>query len=310
MKYNWSIIGHEKQLESLERDIETGGLAHAYLLSGPNSVGKSTVAKKLAGILQCENDFCHKCSACKQVEKGCHLDTVELSDDGESIKIEEVRKLIERLSMTPQSPYKILLIQKFERMTTEAANSFLKTLEEPPPRTIFIITTNNIRALLPTVVSRVRVLKFNSVSDQYLSAFLKKSYPESDEETVKKVSLFSLGKTGKAVQLMENPETLASYLEIYHQVQNFLDHRSLVDRFSYVEELVADENKLERFFELILNVLRSKLLASATGEHQTIKPETSSPAYADMLSKIEEAGILLRRNVNARLVLENLMISL
>ncbi|MBI4232399.1 DNA polymerase III subunit [Candidatus Peregrinibacteria bacterium] len=308
MKYNWSIIGHEKQLEALEQDIDSGKLAHAYLLSGPGSVGKATVAKKLAGILQCEKDFCHKCPACIQVEKGCHIDTIELIDDGESIKIEEVRKLIERLSMTPQAPYKILLIQNIERMTSEAANSFLKTLEEPPPRTIFIITTNNIRALLPTVVSRVRVIKFNSVSDKYLQNFLKENYPESDEETIKKVSLFSLGKTGKALQLMDSPEVLASYLEIYHKVQNFLSNRSLVERFAYVEELVADEPKLSQFFEVLLNVLRSKLLASVSEEN--IKPEQSSLAYADLLSKIEEAGILLKRNVNARLVLENLMISL
>ena len=58
MKYNWSIIGHEKQLERIEKDISSGNLAHAYLLLGPNSVGKSTVARKMAGILQCENDFC------------------------------------------------------------------------------------------------------------------------------------------------------------------------------------------------------------------------------------------------------------
>jgi DNA polymerase-3 subunit delta' len=168
MKYNWSIIGHEKQLLQIEKDLESGNLAHAYLLSGPNSVGKNTVAKKMAGILQCENDFCHNCNACTQIEKGCHVDTVVFEDDGESIKIETVRKILERLSMTRQAPYKILLVQSLERMGVEAANSFLKMLEEPPERTVFIMTTDNVRLILPTILSRVRVVQFNSVSHLYL----------------------------------------------------------------------------------------------------------------------------------------------
>ena len=135
MKYNWSIIGHEKQLSQLENDISSGSLSHAYLLAGPNSVGKHTVAKKMAGILQCENDFCHKCNTCIQVEHGSHVDTLVFKDDKNSLKILEVRGLLEKAMMTAQARYKIFIIQSIERMTTEAANSFLKVLEEPPPRT-------------------------------------------------------------------------------------------------------------------------------------------------------------------------------
>lgn len=300
MKYNWSIIGHEKQLIELEKDIESGNLAHAYLLSGPNSVGKNTVAKKLAGILQCENDFCHKCPTCMQIERGSHLDTVELEDDKESIKIEDVRKIIDRSSMTGQSRYKIFMIQTIERMTVEAANSFLKVLEEPPPKTVFILTTNNIRTLLPTVVSRVRIIKFSSVSVAYLERKLRDLYPDCDVETLKQVGLFSLGKTGKALSLMENPEKLADTLKVYRDVQNFLAFRSIVDRFSYVEDLREDGSKIEAFLNMLTHVLRSKVL---TGDKDTEK-------YLVTLSKIEEAGILLKKNVNTRLVLENLMISL
>ena len=119
MKYNWSIIGHENSLKG-ENDISSGNLAHAYLLVGPNSIGKSTVARKMAGILQCKNDFCHSCKDCKQIEKGCHIDVLELNDDKESIKIATVRKVVEQLGMSRQSNYRILLIQKLERMTLEA----------------------------------------------------------------------------------------------------------------------------------------------------------------------------------------------
>ena len=297
MKYNWSIIGHEKQLELLESDINSGKLAHAYLLAGPNSVGKHTVAKKLAGILQCENDFCHTCATCKQVESGNHIDTIELRDNKESIKIEDVRKIIERCNMTGQSQYKVFLIQGVERMTTEASNSFLKVLEEPPERTVFVLTTNNVRALLPTIVSRVRSMNFHHVSTKYLEAKLKSLYPDRDEKTIKQVSLFSLGKTGKALHLMENPESLAQYFEVYHDVQNFLERKNIVDRFSYVDEISEDKRQIDLFLNILMHVLRSRVLEGREVDR-----------HLNTLSKIEETGILLKKNINTRLALENLML--
>lgn len=300
MKYNWSIIGHEKQLERIEEDIRSDNLAHAYLLVGPNSVGKSTVAKKLAGILQCENDFCHKCKNCIQTEKGCHIDICELVDDKESIKIGTMRKIIEHLAMTRQSKYKILLIQRLERMTIEAANSFLKTLEEPPENTVFIMTTNNVSLILPTIISRVRTIRFNNVSYSYLSKKLVELYPNCDEETLNRVNLFSTGKTGRAVQLMENPEVLAEYMHLYNVVQVFLKNKNVVDRFSFVKNLTEEPAQIEVFLNILLHVLRSKVLEGSD----------KTASEINMLLKIREAGMLLKKNVNTRLVLENLMLSL
>lgn len=301
MKYNWSIVGHEKQLMGIERDFASGNIAHAYLLAGSNSVGKYTVAKKMAGILQCENDFCHSCNTCLQIQKGSHLDTVELIDDGESIKIEEVRKLVERLNMTRQSSYKIVLIQSFERMTTEAANSFLKMLEEPPEKTVFIMTTNNVRLLMPTVVSRVRMIKFGQLSHEVLKEKLRVLYPDFDAESLEMVSLFSLGKTGRAVHLVENPDALAQYIKIYNDIQTFLKTRNVVDRFSYVDTIVEDEKEMEIFFSLLNAVLRNKLLQSNRAESEGI---------INALLKVTEAGMLLKKNINPKLVLENLMLNI
>jgi len=300
MKYAWSIIGHEKQLKQIEKDVESNNLAHAYLLVGSNSIGKYTVAKKLAGILQCENDFCHECPTCLQVEKGTHIDTIEMVDDGESIKIGDIRNLIERLNMTRQSRYKIVLIQGLERMTVEASNTILKTLEEPPPQTIFIITTNDIRLLLPTIISRVRVVKFGPVSASYLTKKLLELYPNHDMEIIKQVCLFSMGRTGKAIHLMENPDSLAEYVKIYHDIHSFLDHKNIVDRFSYVDDMFSGQNDVTKFFNILTHVLRSKIL----------EMDPMSKKYINTLSKIDEAGILLKKNVNSRLVLENLMLAL
>jgi len=233
------------------------------------------------------------------VAKGCHTDTIAFKDNKESIKIDDVRKIIERLNMTGQAAYKILLIQRLERVTIEAANSFLKILEEPPAKTVFIMTTNNVRQLLPTLVSRVRTVTFSSVSASFLQTKLGELYPDCDEKTIKQASLFSMGKTGKAVHLMENPDSLANYTKVYHDVQNFLDHKNIVDRFYYVESLLQDEKMVELFLEILTHVLRSKMLE---GE--------SRLRFAEVLSRVGEAGALNKKNVNSRLLLENLMLML
>jgi len=300
MKYNWSIIGHEKELKQIESDIETGNIAHAYLLAGPNSIGKFTIAKKMAGILQCNNNFCHECPTCIHVQKGSHLDTIEMLDNGESIGINDVRALIERLGMSKQSNYKIALLQSIERMPREAANSFLKVLEEPPTDTIFIMTTNNMRLILPTILSRARAIAFRSVSAKYLEELLKANYPDKDDDAIKQASIFSLGRVGKAVHLVENPDSLAHYITVYHDVQNFLEHKSTTARFSYVESLLEDEKNVVIFLDILTHVLRSKTLEN---------PE-SSEKHINTLLKLSEAAILLKRNVNDRLVLENLMLAL
>jgi DNA polymerase-3 subunit delta' len=185
-------------------------------------------------------------------------------------------------------------------MPTEAANTLLKMLEEPPERTIFIMTTNNIRLILPTILSRVRVVKFNSVSHSYLKEELAKRYPDSDKETLETVNLLSLGKTGKAMHLMENPESLAEYLKIYHDIQNFLAYRSIVERFVYIEEMMEEPKRIETFMNILTHVMRSRMLE--LGE--------SSMKQTKALSKIDEAAMLLKKNVNVRLVLENLMLQI
>jgi len=234
-----------------------------------------------------------------QISHDSHLDTVFVKDNKESIKIEDIGKIIERTSMTGQSKYKVFLIEAVERMTPAAANSFLKTLEEPPEKTIFLLTTNNLRALLPTMISRVRVVKFNHVSVNYLERKLNSLYPQADDETINKVSIFSLGKTGKAIHLMENPDSLANHLKVYNDIQNFIVNKSVVDRFSYVDDIIDDPKSVEIFLNMLSHVLRNYVLEGKDLDK-----------HINTLSKIDETGILLKQNINSRLALENLMLSI
>jgi len=300
MIYNWNIIGHEKQLKMLERDITSGNLAHAYLLYGPSHVGKYTVAKKLASILQCENNFCGVCPTCVQIRKGSHIDTMEYENNHEPIKIGDIRDIISRCNMSSQSRYKIVILQSIARMTPEAANAFLKTLEEPHENTVFIMTTGFVKDVLPTIASRARIVKFHLFSSEFLAKTLKELYPESDDETIKQVSKLSLGKAGRAIDLMNEPDKLAYFLKLYKDALYLLDTDNIVEKFSYVEELNEDEGKRRDFIGVLTHVLRSKLF-----EKNALDKKEK---FIKMIASVAEADVLIKRNVNSRLVLENLML--
>jgi DNA polymerase III gamma/tau subunit len=300
MIYNWNIIGHDKQLKMLEADIESGNLAHSYLLYGAGHVGKYTVAKKLASILQCENNFCGVCPTCIQIRKGIHLDTMEYENNKEALKIDQIREIISRCNMSSQSRYKVVVLQSIGRMTVEASNALLKTLEEPPGRTLFIMTTSNVQEVLPTILSRSRLIKFHLFSTEFLANKLRELYPESTEETINQVAKLSLGRAGRALDLMNQPEMLAYFLKLYKDTLYLLDTDNIVEKFAYVENLVEDEKMKNDFLNVMTHVLRNKMLEANPGRERK--------GFIEMAAKVQEAFILLKKNVNARLVLENLML--
>lgn len=298
MIYNWNIIGHEKQLLSLERDIQGGNLSHAYLFSGPEQVGKYTVAKKMAHILQCADNYCHTCPTCIQVDKGYHSDTIELKNNGESIKIEEIRDIIARLNMSAQSRYKIFLAESIERLTLDAANCLLKTLEEPTPDTIFLFTTGTLYDIPQTILSRVRVVPFHLLDEKTLSQDIQPMFPLLPEEQVKEATSFALGRSGKAIGLLNDAEKFASHRHIYQELQLLLQGSPYAERFTFLQGILEDDLKINDFLDILLHVLRRELL----------KDGSSRRMFIDLIRRTEESRRLLKKNVNSRLTLENLLL--
>lgn len=307
LKYNWRIRGHHKQLLTLEREIQERALVHAYLFVGPENIGKFTIAKRMAHILQCESGFCRNCHICREIEKGYYPDTLEVSDTQESIKIEEIRELLTKLQLTKQSAYKILLLQNIERMTPESANAMLKTLEDPPPGVIFLFTAHNVQEILPTLISRLRVYHFDRLPDTELLALLQELYPLAEEQELKNFTSFAFGQPGKAISFMENADLYHSYKAMYDEICLFLEQKELVRQFGYIGELMknAKEEKgghalVKDFLELLLLALRKKLLDGLD--------RRDLPRLVSLLEETLKAQEYLKRNVNMRLLLENLLL--
>jgi len=307
MLYNWKIIGHEKQLQNLEADIRTNNLSHAYLFTGPGKMGKFTVAKKLAYILQCPNNYCMKCPVCTQIEKGSHPDTIEMRDNQESIKINEVREIINRLNMTSDSRYKVVLLENTARMSIEAMNSLLKILEEPPEKTIFILTASNPKDLPETIVSRTRIIKFSSFSDTVLFEKMKERITEVSEEELQKMCSLALGRPGKVFNFINDYELFNYYKNLYDNIWNFLKNDNIAQKFQFVNEISSSPDKVKDLLDILTHLIRSILIKN---DGFKIKNTYTDSKLLEILNEIFKTKQLLKRNVNTRLTLENLMLTL
>lgn len=303
--FQWDIIGHQKQLQEFERDIETGNVAHAYLVAGPSQVGKFTTMKRLAHMLQCEQRFCRHCSTCLEIAKGYHSDTIEIADDGESIKIEAMREVLNKISTTAQSPHKIILIKNIERMTPESANALLKTLEDPPSKVKFLFTTSNLPSILSTILSRVRLSQFQTLPEADLIAFLQGRYPQYAPHELTLGAAFALGKVGKALSLLENADLFRTYQGLYEQVSALLENSDRVDQFHFVADIMKTDHQVDDFLIVFLATLRQKFLESTLSGNGK-----NTRKWLAALEQYQQLQEMRRRNVNERMLLENLMLAL
>ncbi|MBN1258242.1 DNA polymerase III subunit [Candidatus Peregrinibacteria bacterium] len=310
MIYKWDIIGHETQISQLEREIETGNISHAYLFSGPKDVGKFRVARIFANILQCPHDFCRRCKDCQMIANGTHLDTLLVPDDGSTIHIDEVRELIRKTNLTAQSRYRLIVIENIERMPIEAQNSFLKTLEEPPGRTVFLLTSTKVSQVLPTILSRVRLYEFSNVDDPVLETYLRQKF--GDHTDLSEIIEIAQGRPGLAIHLIKDPVALSDQRNVYRQIDFFLKKNDLAQKFQFVESVSKGEGAtgktLELFFDAFSRYLRKLLFDYMRQKDHPLRARFTLKEIADLFESLEKTRYLIDRNVNLKLALENLFL--
>lgn len=171
------VRGQKRAVSILTRQLKSGRLAHAYLFLGPEGSGKTTTALGFAKALVCPagNVGCGTCSSCRRADEGVHPDIhfIERGEETAEIKVDQIRKLQEELVLTPfEAQRKAAVIDDAERLNPEASNAFLKTLEEPTRRTVLILVATDKWALLETVISRCRVVRFHSLPDDVVRDIL------------------------------------------------------------------------------------------------------------------------------------------
>lgn len=310
-----TITGHKQQKNILLRALSSQHVAHAYLFSGPDGIGKRMIALAFARALLCENGTsCGGCSACIKVDHNNHPDIHLLNADDSSIKIDQIRALQQELSLRPlEGSYKICLIDGAEYFTIGAANALLKTLEEPQPGTLIILLTNRPEKMLPTIRSRCQHLPFSRLPKQQLAAILKQKLDLNDTEATVLAAL-SEGSFKKA--LGPNRELFLEKRGKLIQSLSALSAGSTIPTFSFADELDMEKEILLDILDIFQSFYRDLLLLQHDRPLdelvnldliETLQRQKKTMTTASLLLKLkalESARFHLQRNVNRRLALE------
>jgi len=324
------IVGQERVLDTLKRAVAVSRIAHAYLFHGPRGVGKCAVARGFASFLLCdaprEGESCGTCPSCTAFLAGKHPDFDFLAppEGARQISIDAVREISRRAHLTPsRSARRVFLIDEAHAMTEEAANSLLKTLEEPPPGTVILLITFKPEALLSTVVSRTQPVFFRALPPSTCARLLVERHAVPPEEAEELAGL-SIGAPGLALEIRAD----AAYQrrdEIIEALWN-VEKRTLFEHAETLLEIARESGgskTLESLREGIRSVLRiaSTLLRDVavlarTGDEGAVlnlSNRSRARAFADRwhwglaetsLESLARARGALERNVSPSLVVE------
>ncbi len=287
------LIGHSQQWKELLEKGRKGELHHAELFIGPEHVGKTKLAMLLAMELQCPDDTLLVTR--KHILEGADPDTLLFLDDGEILPIEKVRELLIRTSLSHQKPYLVVVLENLGRLKTETANALLKTLEEPAPGVLFFLTAHREEDVLPTIRSRCHVTRFQTVSDQEILKACQ-GHPSQEE-----LAMFAVGRPGKLMQLINDHDYFSTHQSMHRDLTHFLDNPSLGEAMSLVRSYEKNP-LLPELLDILLHRVRTWALL------QKQDAPVAHVSAADMMEKIEIGKDDLKQNVNARLVLENLLL--
>ncbi|MFH1671176.1 MAG: hypothetical protein ABH889_00135 [Candidatus Portnoybacteria bacterium] len=303
------IIGHQRVLDFLKKSVDKKRIAHAYLFAGSAHLGKKTVAlefiKTLVGqelkginpdVLIVEPEIVEKDGVKKELEIG----------------ISEARKIQHQMSLYPYSlPYKITLVDGIEKMTPEASNCLLKTLEEPTGKAVLILITSNPRMLLPTIVSRCQIVNFLPVASREIEKGLK------SKGDIKQIIRLANGRPGLAIEYLENPELLKRENEIVSRLEKIL-RDDLNERYQYAEDISKNIPLARSILNTWLFWFRDLILLNSGCPDLILYPGSVNYQKSYSILKLKEIiktikktdWLLANPSINARLALEVLMLKI
>ncbi len=321
------IVGQEQIKEHLQNAIRLNKVSHAYIISGERSSGKEFLAKTFSMALQCENrqdtEPCQECHSCKQALSKNHPDIIFLTHEKpNTISVDDIRTQINGdVAIKPYSgPKKIYIISDGEKMTVQAQNALLKTLEEPPEYAVILLLTTNVGALLPTILSRCVILSMKPARDEQVKKYLMQSMEIPDYKADICVA-FARGNVGKAKILAGSEEFDKVKEEAVSLLKSIKDMEinEVVSAIKRINEYKLDVND---YLDIFSVWYRDVLLFKATHDanHLIFKEEiqyirrvadkSTYEGIETIIDGLDKAKQRLTANVNFDLTMELLLMTI
>jgi DNA polymerase III subunit delta' len=330
-----NILGQDRPKQTLNKALRSNRIPNAYLFYGQKSVGKKFTAIEVGKALNCKTlgpvDSCDHCTSCLKIEKRIHPDFFIIEPKKSSptareaiLKIDEVRGLQKKLLYLPyEGKTKVAIINNAECMNPQAANSFLKTLEEPPTKTLIILIASNPYQLLPTVVSRCQGIRFyplpNEAIKNIIGHNLKSESGESQPEEIELRSRRSMGQVAYALEkdLLE----VSKEREELIQLVSIISFKRMDQVFLWTKTKSKQTEHIQLILDELTRILRDTVLIKVDPETsavintdlikqlRTLSLQKSTQALLKMFETVQSTKVAIKSNANSQLALENMLIN-
>lgn len=321
------IIGQESIKKHLQTAIKTGNLSHAYIINGEYGSGRQTIASALAKTIQCQSktddtDACGVCTSCKQAESHNHPDIKYITHDKTSISVNDIREQLNNdISIKPySSEYKIYIIPDANKMTEQAQNALLKTIEEPPVYAIIILLTENCDSLLPTIRSRCVTLTINPVEKDKICTYLENKF-QLEPEQAQIAANYCQGNIGKAIRFASSSDFIEMKNQVLKLLKN-LDSMDIASIIDTIKEFSTHKNDINDYLDLMLLWYRDVLMLKVTkdanlllysDEYSAISEQATKRDYENIeniIAAIDKAKVRLKANVNFDVTIELMILAM
>lgn len=321
------IIGQESIKKHLQTAIKTGNLSHAYIINGEYGSGRQTIASALAKTIQCQSktddtDACGVCTSCKQAESHNHPDIKYITHDKTSISVNDIREQLNNdISIKPySSEYKIYIIPDANKMTEQAQNALLKTIEEPPVYAIIILLTENCDSLLPTIRSRCVTLTMNPVEKDKICTYIENKF-QLEPEQAQIAANYCQGNIGKAIRFASSSDFIEMKNQVLKLLKN-LDSMDIASIIDTIKEFSTHKNDINDYLDLMLLWYRDVLMFKVTkdanlllysDEYSAISEQATKRDYENIeniIAAIDKAKVRLKANVNFDVTIELMILAM
>jgi DNA polymerase-3 subunit delta' len=320
-----NVLGHSRPITLLQRAIRNDKVVNSYLFLGNEGIGKKTVALQFAKALNCleeeieREDACDHCVSCKKIDNALHPDVLVIEPEGQTIKVDQVRQMQRQLVYKPyEGKRRVCILTAADRMAHDIPNTLLKTLEEPPLHTVIILLANHSKFILPTILSRCQLIRFNPLPISLVSKWLMEGKGLHEGEAYLLASL-SDGSFGKASEIQEEIRQIPREELLKDWVG--LKSLSFEKMESWVDSLPSQRENLLLILEVTKTLLRDLIMLKTLKNGKKLihsdlldvmEPMAANWSLSSLSKRMEilhQTTLAIRANANTGLALEAMMLS-